>query len=422
MGILQLPYMDTSLYYVLKVLRVLSCTPLAASLRQDWLAIYLSNHMTFLTTTLALYMILIGFLHQRYGTDDVTADVTNNNNSDWWNFNWDGYMTQVLRPMATLTRPMSPQDMDLEVGMELLIERLAVPNLWLHPIISSDYMKELPVWRYTGGCPPRGSLPGSDSEWCLSDTECTKSDGEEPSTSNPSCSLLDGGQAQRSLSMDSIRPGWLPELFTCEACRALRAEQENRNKSPAELEAERQENVSACAKFLMDGDYQCPCMCHKAGGSGGPPGGSPKRAKHSSRHLTRGSPARLRARSLSPEHIGAMNSRDLPVAGGSGHSVHCREMGHSVQCPGGQGEYGLIQDSQEDLEASHWPPGILPTSECVICLETYRHGVTLCGLPCSHCFHHKCIMGWLSRDNHCCPVCRWPTYKAKPCNKHLHSQ
>ena len=34
--------------------------------------------------------------------------------------------------------------------MEMLIERLAVPNFWLRPMISSDYVQHLPVWNYAG--------------------------------------------------------------------------------------------------------------------------------------------------------------------------------------------------------------------------------------------------------------------------------
>ena len=60
------------------------------------------------------------------------------------------------------------------------------------------------------------------------------------------------------------------------------------------------------------------------------------------------------------------------------------------------------------------PPGIIPVYDCSICLESYKYAALLCGLPCGHSFHQQCIMGWLGRDNHCCPVCRWPSYKAKP--------
>ena len=33
-----------------------------------------------------------------------------------------------------------------------LVERLATPGLWLQPLVPSDYIENLPVWKYTGEC------------------------------------------------------------------------------------------------------------------------------------------------------------------------------------------------------------------------------------------------------------------------------
>ena len=55
----------------------------------------------------------------------------------------------------------------------------------------------------------------------------------------------------------------------------------------------------------------------------------------------------------------------------------------------------------------------IPSSDCAICLDKYRFTVDVCGLPCGHQFHHICIMVWLERDNHHCPICRWPAYQNK---------
>lgn len=59
------------------------------------------------------------------------------------------------------------------------------------------------------------------------------------------------------------------------------------------------------------------------------------------------------------------------------------------------------------------PYGMIPCCECAICLDKYRSDAHLCGLPCGHHFHHDCIMIWLQRDNHHCPICRWPAYRSK---------
>ncbi|EFX88197.1 hypothetical protein DAPPUDRAFT_305739 [Daphnia pulex] len=55
----------------------------------------------------------------------------------------------------------------------------------------------------------------------------------------------------------------------------------------------------------------------------------------------------------------------------------------------------------------------IPSADCAICLDKYRVTVDVCGLPCGHQFHHDCIMVWLQRDNHHCPICRWPAYQNK---------
>ena len=48
---------------------------------------------------------------------EQTTD-SNNNLSDWWNFQWETYMSALFHPMASLTRPMARQD-DLEVRRDL---------------------------------------------------------------------------------------------------------------------------------------------------------------------------------------------------------------------------------------------------------------------------------------------------------------
>lgn len=58
-------------------------------------------------------------------------------------------------------------------------------------------------------------------------------------------------------------------------------------------------------------------------------------------------------------------------------------------------------------------PLVIETTECAICLDKYQVSVNICGLPCGHNYHQKCILTWLLRDNHHCPICRWPAYRDK---------
>ncbi|XP_028969214.1 E3 ubiquitin-protein ligase RNF103-like [Galendromus occidentalis] len=93
-----------------------------------------------------------------------------------------------------------------------------------------------------------------------------------------------------------------------------------------------------------------------------------------------------------------------------------------------------VEGSEENeavlLQYAKFPAGMLPSLICSICLERYRsettedsnngsHGTkkyggdTLCGLPCGHAFHAHCVLNWLTRDHHVCPICRWPSYQQK---------
>jgi hypothetical protein len=43
---------------------------------------------------------------------------------------------------------------------------------------------------------------------------------------------------------------------------------------------------------------------------------------------------------------------------------------------------------------------------CAICIEEYQEGEMLRVLPCSHMFHHDCLVPWLCERQACCPLCK----------------
>lgn len=69
--------------------------------------------------------------------------------------------------------------------------------------------------------------------------------------------------------------------------------------------------------------------------------------------------------------------------------------------------------NHQHCDWSVWPCHMLQCSECVVCLENFVSDELLMGLPCGHAFHQQCIVVWLAAGRHCCPVCRWPSYKKK---------
>lgn len=77
-------------------------------------------------------------------------------------------------------------------------------------------------------------------------------------------------------------------------------------------------------------------------------------------------------------------------------------------------EESWASGEEEDTDWSHWPCGMLHCTECVVCLENFETECLVMGLPCGHVFHQQCIVVWLAGGRHCCPVCRWPSYKKRP--------
>lgn len=332
-GLLQLPYLSYLTDFVMKSLRIISSTHFVGLLRKDWY--FYTNHLAFVIATFIVFGILVGYVHFKINGGQRTDS---NNNATWWSVPWDQYL---FRPSTSITRPMGNSGLDLEEGMELLIERLAMPNLWLQPVISYDYIKDLPVWQYFGVNAVE-SDSGSDV-----DAPC----GNTPLTS---------------------------PLFKCEKCL----------EDNGQLKHEHKGTEEACANFIMDGNYRCMC------------GGTKQHNDQDEKLVV----------SYKTPGNGKQESQNKKSSKGqTNQSKHHIKKSECAQ--------------RKIASASNpMPAGVVPCSECVICLENYEQGILLCGLPCGHSFHHNCIMLWLTSDNHCCPVCRWPPYKSKPCKLHLHSE
>jgi len=387
LGLFQLPYIDAAFDNILTVLRLIGMTQFAGCVRADWLWWYSTvTGWLFLIVTFLGYALVIGWLHHLYGNP---PPVDGAGGDDYglgrlWTAQWESYLSTIFQPTG-ISRPSWTHAAHsrgaAEVGMELLIERLAVPNLWLQPIISSQYIHNLPVWKHHGPCRVDSDV-GSDRE-CLSAPE------DQESSATGDCgaeSKTPSGIGDSDLSWPSWFGQQRPLMFICERCRALQTSAAALSpRSEQELEQERLESESACAKYLMDGNYRC--MCGLGGGGGQVSDRSEDGATPHHHH---------RQRPCSRLH---------PVDQKSDPSL-------------AEADPKSERNPADDFGG--FPPGIIPMTDCSICLESYKYGTVLCGLPCGHSFHQPCIMGWLSRDNHCCPVCRWPAYKAKPCNVHQH--
>lgn len=293
LGFLQLPYLDSFYEYSLKLLRYSNTTTLASWVRADWM-FYSSHPALFLSTYLG-HGLLIDYFEKkrrRNNTDEINA-----NNLEWLSSLWDWYTSYLFHPIASFQH--FPNNSDWDEDPDLYLERLAFPDLWLHPLIPTDYIKNLPTWQFQ-------SLRHSVEEDLSEGSVESDSDSETKPSNSAKCQ-----------------------------CQVLEV------------------HTNCCTdKPLTDTtDQTCSCVDTQKNGS---PCGREVRA----------------------------------------YGSYCTE--HNLE-----------------PNWSVWPVNMLHCTECVVCLENFEDGSLLMGLPCAHVFHQNCIVMWLAGGRHCCPVCRWASYKKK---------
>ncbi|XP_077136356.1 E3 ubiquitin-protein ligase RNF103 [Ranitomeya variabilis] len=269
LGFLQLPYLDSFYEYSLKLLRYSNTTTLASWVRADWM-FYSSHPALFLGTYLG-HGLLIDYFEKKRRSNNNT-DEANANNLEWLSSLWDWYTSYLFNPIASFHH--FPINSNWDEDPELFLERLAFPDLWLHPLIPTDYIKNLPTWHFH-----------------------------------------DYRHVKENMS-------------------------ESSQESDSDSEIERCQNE----------------RCQ-------PPG--------------------------------CMESSD-----------------QTCSCQGGRNVGTSIKENAEP-DWSSWPENMLHCTECVVCLENFEDASLLMGLPCGHVFHQNCIVMWLAGGRHCCPVCRWASYKKK---------
>ncbi|XP_032033000.1 E3 ubiquitin-protein ligase RNF103 isoform X2 [Hylobates moloch] len=296
LGFLQLPYLDSFYEYSLKLLRYSNTTTLASWVRADWM-FYSSHPALFLSTYLG-HGLLIDYFEKKRRRNNNNDEV-NANNLEWLSSLWDWYTSYLFHPIASFQN--FPVESDWDEDPDLFLERLAFPDLWLHPVIPTDYIKNLPMWRF--------KCLGVQSEEEMSEgSQDTENDSESENTDTLS-SEKEVFEDKQSVLHNS--PG------TASHCDA--------------------EACSCANKYCQTSPYE--------------------------------------------------------------------RQGRSY------GSYNTNEDMEPDWLT--WPADMLHCTECVVCLENFENGCLLMGLPCGHVFHQNCIVMWLAGGRHCCPVCRWPSYKKK---------
>ncbi|PWA16991.1 hypothetical protein CCH79_00019803 [Gambusia affinis] len=142
-ALIQLPYLDKLYCYSLKLIRYADTTTFASLVRADW-TFYSSHPALFLSTYLAHGLLIDYFERKRHcGTRNQENSTTN---LEWLASLWDWCTSFLLPPITSVQQ--FPSDLsEWEDDPSFLFERLAFPDLWLHPLVNVDYLKSLPTWK-----------------------------------------------------------------------------------------------------------------------------------------------------------------------------------------------------------------------------------------------------------------------------------
>ncbi|PIK46904.1 hypothetical protein BSL78_16230 [Apostichopus japonicus] len=293
-----------------------------------------------------------------------------------------------LSPMAPLYDPAQkymaasgPQiSTSLEEGLDLFLER-TTPDLWLHPIITGEYVHNLPQWKYGG------FRKSQDEKYCFKHL-CGSC---QESWQKFFCMKTEADRQERFEK-------------SCEEIRQMFTERQSK-KEKAEIHGAQGIKDKEFYEVFEDGHN--------------------KETKIVEMQPTKGSKVTENSTNLSEEKFCGV-CLDLIChieEGESGKAIvvkepanlHHQDVGHGITAT----DIWSEESTQEENHTSGnqydaWPEEMLKSLECAICLEGYVLGSHLCGLPCGHAFHFDCVKVWLCGGKHCCPTCRWPAFKKKP--------
>lgn len=270
-------------------------------------------------------------------------------NLEWLTSLWDWYTSYLLLPIASLQQVPVDQS-DWEDDPNFLLERLAFPDLWLRPLVPVDYIKALPTWRFRAVNHQREEKSVGETE---GQTDSTDSDADNrmQSDSPP----VD--QTSRTQTIDTP-----PDQISRKPI------QPQTSRTQSDSPPDHSSGKVMQSQSSSDSEQE-DCLC-----------------------------------GAQQQHINIHNN-----------NCHCSATGNGASPPSSlsREEPQPVHHHHQQSDWSVWPCGVLHCSECVVCLETFVSDELLMGLPCGHAFHQQCIVVWLAAGRHCCPVCRWPSYKKK---------
>lgn len=146
-GLFQLPGLMPALDVALKLCRSIMTTDLAAIIRNDFLLC--TKYKGIAMFGFVVFGIFVGWMKKKWkcyfgaGDDDTDSDP----NADWLTQDLN-YFSQLAQSFSHWSPQINYTSTSFEDGFEMLVRRLAVPDLWLQPAFPTDYIHHLPTWSF----------------------------------------------------------------------------------------------------------------------------------------------------------------------------------------------------------------------------------------------------------------------------------
>ncbi|KAK7009837.1 dual oxidase 1 [Biomphalaria glabrata] len=362
-GIFQMPFLDRMPQLALKVFRIFCMSWMGTILRSDY--IFLVNNPIYIYSFFLIYSVIITLVCKKYRREEQEED--------WFNFAQMRTLT-YLRP-NDFFEPMRIGGSDFLGGLEIFGSQLSQPSLWLQPSVSPEYIKYLPTW---------------------------------PFSPKPISEQLQENIGKIEQAMNEITLSSSSMDFA--ACSTISA-----HSSTVSLHCQCQKNKHSSMKnssFLCDNGHQPENLCMKGLQTVNSPNSSESYSSLQSIPIPQ---TDQRPEERSKVFVACSCAvTSLAESLSSPSPSHCLDNKTTDSAVLALNQWSQTSEANVSTSSpcnSGFPAGYLETYQCVICLDDFAPQISLCGLPCGHVFHETCIIRWLNRDKHFCPMCRWPSYK-----------